>query len=480
MRIPKITACLLSLLVIGCDGEKTAGADLGDAQTATDTVGPPPSEAGPREDGGAPPQQTTWALGFGDGADESGSSLAVDNAGNVVLVGNFMGQLDLGGAILDSPTAIAGFIASFDAEGTHRWSKAMGESGKTYARSVGLDSAGRIVVVGDFSDGLEIGSATMQSAGRTDIFVASFDATGNARWAKRFGGDSWDTATGLALSSSGDLFVGGDFSGSIMLDSETLSNAGGTDALLVRIDSEGAVVWARGYGGAADDRIYDLALAPSDGLVVGGYYRQTMGVGDATLTAKGNVDGFVASLSQTGAARWAATLGGPDGYAEVSGVAVDDSGRIAVIGGYSGGLELLDQSYPGSEFFEIFVASFAADGSGRWASVHDRGYPVDVAIDGDQRVIVSGQLMPGGGDFGAGLETFGMADIFLAAFAADGNHSWSRSFGSGKDDRGAGLAIAPQGGAIWQTGSTSGNVTFGATTLSNAGGRDIFVARHAP
>jgi len=396
-----------------------------------------------------------------------------------VLVGHFMGQLNLGGPPLDAQSAIAGFIASFDAAGKHRWSKALGKSGKIYPRSVGVDNVGHIVIAGDFSESLDIGSTTLQSAGRSDLFVASFDATGAARWGMRVGGASWDTSAGLALSPTGDIFIGGDFSGEITLGAETLTSAGGTDGLLVRISNAGVPAWAHRYGGSSDDRVYDVAMAGKDALVVGGYFRESMLVGATTLTAKGNRDGFIAAVDTAGVATWGKSFGGKDGYAEVSGVAVDAAGRIAVIGAYSTAIELLGQSYSGGDSFEIFVTSLDADGAGRWGSVHGQGYPVDVAIDPAQQIVISGQLLPGGGDFGARLGTFGMADVFLAVLDATGSATWTGSFGSGQDDRGAGVAVDPQSGVIWQTGSFSADLTLGTTALTHVGGSDVFVARYS-
>ena len=77
-------------------------------------------------------------------------------------------------------------------------------------------------------------------------------------------------------------------------------------------------------------------------------------------------------------------------------------------------------------------------------------------------------------------------DIFVAQYAPDGTLLWARSAGGGGSghDHGAGISVDAAGNAL-VTGHFEGSATFGAgeaneTTLTGAGGHDIFVTQYAP
>ena len=79
------------------------------------------------------------------------------------------------------------------------------------ASAVAIDSEGNIYVVGGYTgDGFEIGGMSVQEAAvEVDMFVAKLNPDGTAVWAKAFGGTGSDTATAVAVSAAGEVFVGG-------------------------------------------------------------------------------------------------------------------------------------------------------------------------------------------------------------------------------------------------------------------------------
>ena len=60
----------------------------------------------------------------------------------------------------------------------HLWSKGIGGSGNDEAYSVAVDPAGNVVIVGHFSNSVDFGGGALVSAGAFDIFVAKYDANG--------------------------------------------------------------------------------------------------------------------------------------------------------------------------------------------------------------------------------------------------------------------------------------------------------------
>src|SRR5262249_23572441 len=131
---------------------------------------------------------------------------------------------------------------------------------------------------------------------------------GALQWAKRAGGVEDDTARGVVLDSAGNAYVTGFFEGSATFGrsepnettlSAAFSGVNSDDVFLAKFSPAGALVWARGDGGASNDQ--GLAIAGGGGrgvFVVGGFATSaTFGAGEAnqTILASANsIDMFVA------------------------------------------------------------------------------------------------------------------------------------------------------------------------------------------
>jgi hypothetical protein len=74
----------------------------------------------------------------------------------------------------------------------------------------------------------------------SDFFLAKISDTGGLQWTKTFGGINDDSANSVVQTADGGFAVVG-VTGSF--------GAGGTDALLVKTDAEGNLLWAHTYGG---------------------------------------------------------------------------------------------------------------------------------------------------------------------------------------------------------------------------------------
>jgi hypothetical protein len=96
-------------------------------------------------------------------------------------------------------------------------------------------------------------------------------------------------------------------------------------------------------------------------------------------------------------------------------------------------------------------------------------YPYNVAADSNGHIYMAG--VTGGGLDGPSL---GGADAFLARFAPDGSHVWTRQLGTPSKDVAYTMDVAPDGGGdAYIAGSTNGSLNG-----PNAGGRDIFVSKY--
>ena len=72
------------------------------------------------------------------------------------------------------------------------------------------------------------------NAGCTDIFLLKYDSSGSQRWIKQIGTSAHDDGKGVAVDSSGNVYVTGWTYGAL-----AGSNAGETDIFLLKYDTNG-------------------------------------------------------------------------------------------------------------------------------------------------------------------------------------------------------------------------------------------------
>ncbi len=147
--------------------------------------------------------QAIWATALGYANADQGNAIAVDPAGNVIVAGM---------ADEYSFPAADMFAAKLDgATGQPIWERLLSAGEEDVARisRVATTPAGDVVVVGEFRGTLELGQTTLISAD-TDGFVALLNqAQGAVRWAVQLGGPGRDGLHGLAVDDAGVLFVAG-------------------------------------------------------------------------------------------------------------------------------------------------------------------------------------------------------------------------------------------------------------------------------
>jgi len=100
-----------------------------------------------------------------------------------------------------------------------------------YANGVATDSSGNVYVTGGTKGGLDGNT----SAGNTDLFVVKYNSSGTKQWTKQLGSSGLDSANGITIDSSGNVYVTGVTLGG--LDWNT--SAGANDLFVVKYNSSG-------------------------------------------------------------------------------------------------------------------------------------------------------------------------------------------------------------------------------------------------
>lgn len=192
-----------------------------------------------------------WAKLFNGDLSAGISALAVDKTGsNIVIAGRFASEvIDFGGGpLMNSPGCFRSanpwdiFIARFDGSGAHKGSKSFGNCNDASATSVLIDTSGEIVMMGTFIETMNFGGPPLTAAGldrKADSFALKLKADGSYSWSKRFGGSADDFGAAGALSSTGDIYGIGFFSGTADFFGTSLSSLGRYNAFIVKLPAGG-------------------------------------------------------------------------------------------------------------------------------------------------------------------------------------------------------------------------------------------------
>ncbi len=391
-----------------------------------------------------------WAKEIGRGGTDTGYSVTIDSSGNVYVTGYFSAYNNGSGVIVDfdpgdntyNLTNAGGediFILKLDINGNFVWAKGMGGTGNDRGYDIVVDSNSNVYTTGYFSDTVDFdpgsGAFSLTSAGMSDIFVSKLNSAGDFVWAKRMGGAStpltagFDAGYGIAADSNGNIYTTGLFDPEADFDPGigvfSLTNNGGSDAFISKLDSNGNFVWAKGISGTSIDAGYDITLDTINNIYTTGYFWGNVdfdpGIGVFNLGGNGNI--FVSKLDSNGDFIWAKGLGS-EGTGYGRGITVDVNGNVYTAGDFTGSMVDFD---PGPDtayltnidfYSSIFISKLDNNGNFVWAKGISGTYndmAEDLALDINGNIFTTG-FFSGIADFDPGAGTNNLTSMGIDAF----------------------------------------------------------------
>ena len=224
------------------------------------------------------------------------------------------------------------------------WATTLSPIGAT--GSIEIDSAGNVYSCVTFSNAIQI---------------TKFNSTGVIQWQRSLSGASNTIGNGVAVDSSGNVYVCGE---GFVSTNRALQ--------IAKYDSSGSLLWQRTLGGSIQDRANAIALDSSNNIYICGYSRVSSNT--ALQIAKYDTNGNIQWQRRLASSGTNSTLG--------YGVAIDISSNIYITGNsnVSTNNNILTAKYNSSGVIQWQRALAAASGS-------DIGY--GIAVDGSGNAYVS-------------------------------------------------------------------------------------------
>ncbi len=417
-----------------------------------------------------------------------------DPANGQTIAGYTTGSyINLGGSINLNPTGSSqdALVIKYASSGTISFAKRISSyGGNEYVNGTAVDAQGNTYVTGSFVNNIRLGNLTLTtgvSGQRRDAIVVKYSPSGVVLWTRQF---SNCYSGGLGLDAAGNLYVAGTFTGSLTVGSTTLTSTGGSsdsDVFLVKYDSQGTVMWARGAGGTDGDEGDAVAVNAAGQVAVGGSSNSaTLTFGSQTVTVPANTfSAFVARYDAAGTAQWvqAFTGTGTNSFPYIDALAVDAAGGVGIAGDFTDNVTIGTSTFttPTANDYQAFIAKCSPTGVVQWArqAAGANNFSQAAAFDpaGNLAVTVymSGATTLGSFTLSPPTNQRGFA---LAKYDGAGTVQWARQSGGNASTSGA--AIVTDGASNIYVGGAYGGGTaiLGATTLPNTAASRPLVVRY--
>jgi hypothetical protein len=450
---------------------------------------------------------------------DDGHSLRVRTALGEVREGALACSQDDGRTAVGARFRLTGSTVAVELDGYDRskplvidppmvWSTYYGGTTHDGPRAIWCDNQNDVVYVVGYTYSNDVpvlnagGGTFYQGIANTPLeaFIWKFTQQGTRLWATYYGGNNTDFAADCQTDPSGNLYVCG-YTNSTNFPTQVLpgaynqtSNAGATDAFLLKFNPAGVRQWATYYGGSGADEIDGLTIDATGRVFVTGSSASTdlpllnPGGGAYYQTSVSTLDAWVGRFSATDALEWSTFFGGAN-QEDGTGIAVTATDLYVV--GYTQSTDLPVLDPGGGAYYQgtfggsvdAFIAHFTPAGVRTWSTYYggsDADYADECAVDASGRMLMVGDtyssdfptLNPGSPAYFQGTN-MGIEDLFLVRFDAAHTRLWATYYG-GSDIEIMGGADQPL--ALDASGTAYVTCMTGSTDLPtvNPGGGAFF------
>jgi hypothetical protein len=284
-----------------------------------------------------------WSRSFGSAGVDAITEIEVKDDGNVVLTGLCGGAISLDGGATTLPFAgtrdiVVAELAGSD--GALVWGASMGGALSDEARAVTVDDEGNAFVSGLFAGTAAFGPDVFTATGE-DAFLVKLDSDGEQEWALQLGGSLNEVGRALHATDDG-VVLAGDFTGTMSIAGRQWTSADGLqDVFVARFDESGSALWARALAGAAQQHAHELDVDASGNAILAGALGGSATSGTVVMTSAGALDAYLLKLSADGTPLWGERFGDAQDQS-IDGVAFDDDGNAVGVGWFRGSIDFGD------------------------------------------------------------------------------------------------------------------------------------------
>jgi hypothetical protein len=197
-------------------------------------------------------------------------------------------------------------IAKINTFGDYEWVKQIGGTGSDIVADIALDESGNLAIVGRFEETVNFGNQTYSSQEGDDAFLSKLDTNGNFLWTKTWGGSSSDYAIGLDISSDGNIYVSGYFTSITDLDPDPNNIfsfndiEGNSDHFISKFTAQGEFITANQIRTTSFSTINPVVVNKNNEIFVSGHFENEIfltGISGPSSISSNKADMFIVKFN---------------------------------------------------------------------------------------------------------------------------------------------------------------------------------------
>jgi hypothetical protein len=264
-----------------------------------------------------------WQKVYGGSSDDRGYDIILSNDNNMVIFGS---SKSADGDVSSNAGSNDFWIAKISNSGAIIWEKSLGYNGSDNGYSViqTIDNGYLLLGVLDVtaSDGEGNNRISSYRHAGGDYWAVKLDSNGILEWSRYFGGNFTDTSYAACQTQGGDYIIIGSSDSN---DIDISNNKGTYDFWIIKISSEGNLIWEKSYGGSEIDEALDITPTTDGNFIVCGNTRSN---NIDVSSNNGAADIWILKITPNGEILWEKTYGGNSFEAAKSVHQTTDNGFI--------------------------------------------------------------------------------------------------------------------------------------------------------
>ncbi len=248
--------------------------------------------------------ELAWKKTYGGTDDDRGSKIITTADGNYAIIGySRSNDIDVNENAGDKDF----WLLKLDTSGNILWQKTFGYLGKDFGTSIIQTTDNGFLIVGELdvtSSGGQGNSKRKAKHAGGDIWAIKIDNQGNIQWRKYFGGSFTDTPYTVIQTHEGDYIIAGT---SDSTDADISNNKGSYDFWVIKINSQGTLLWEKSLGGTEIDEAKSIVSIDNQYFFILGHTRSS----DQNVSiSKGGADLWLIKIDTHGNLLWEKSYGG--------------------------------------------------------------------------------------------------------------------------------------------------------------------------
>ena len=186
--------------------------------------------------------------------------------------------------------------------GSLEWSKYFGGSFTDIPFGV-VETSDNEYIIAASSDSRDFDISN--NKGSYDFWILKVASDGILVWEKSFGGSEIDEPRAISATNDGNFMIVGDTRSS---DKDISNNNGGADLWMLKISTNGILIWEKTIGATSFDVARSISKTDDHGFVIAGNSRSS----DAGFTNQGQNDAWILKIDINGNVVWKKFIGGSE------------------------------------------------------------------------------------------------------------------------------------------------------------------------